>query len=68
MAWRAGHTHDGQIWPFRYLVRTQYAFLAGRYDVGPMALIVCRGTGTFGPPMRLWYPSEMLRVTLRTSG
>lgn len=61
----SGHTHDGQIWPFRYLVRLQFPYLAGRYDIGGMALIVCRGTGTFGPRMRLWYPSEILRITLR---
>jgi uncharacterized protein len=61
----SGHTHDGQIWPFRYLVRTQTPYLAGRYDVEGMPLIVCRGTGTFGPRMRLWYPSEILRITLR---
>jgi len=30
-----------------------------------MTLIVCRGTGTFGPRMRLWHPSEVLRITLR---
>lgn len=62
----AGHTHDGQIWPFRYLVRTQFAYLAGRYSVSGMALVVCRGTGTFGPRMRLWHPSEILRITLRS--
>jgi uncharacterized protein len=60
----SGHTHDGQIWPFRYLVRTQTPYLAGRYEVNGMPLIVCRGTGTFGPRMRLWYPSEILRITL----
>jgi predicted MPP superfamily phosphohydrolase len=62
----SGHTHDGQIWPFRYLVRTQTPFLAGRYEVEGMPLIVCRGTGTFGPRMRLWYPSEILRITLHS--
>jgi predicted MPP superfamily phosphohydrolase len=30
-----------------------------------MPLIVCRGTGTFGPRMRLWLPGEILRITLR---
>lgn len=63
----AGHTHDGQIWPFRYVVRTEFRYLAGRYDVAGMPLIVCRGTGTFGPRMRLWHPSEILRVTLRAA-
>jgi predicted MPP superfamily phosphohydrolase len=62
----SGHTHDGQIWPFRYLVRTQTPYLAERYEVEGMPLIVCRGTGTFGPRMRLWYPSEILRITLRS--
>jgi hypothetical protein len=61
----AAHTHDGQIWPFRYVIRLQFPFLAGRYEVGRMTLLVCRGTGTFGPRMRLWYPSEILRITLR---
>ncbi len=64
----SGHTHDGQLWPFGYLVRTQFPHLAGRYEVSGMTLIVCRGTGTFGPRMRLWYPLEILRVTLRAEG
>ena len=61
----SGHTHGGQIWPFGYLVRRVYPLLAGQYDVDGMAVIVCRGTGTWGPPMRLWPPGEILRVTLR---
>ncbi len=61
-----GHTHDGQIWPFRYLVQLRFPYLAGRYDVEGMPLLVCRGTGTFGPPMRLWHPGEILRITLRS--
>jgi len=61
----SGHTHGGQIWPFGYLVGRIYPFLAGHYDVEGMALIVCRGTGTWGPRMRLWRPGEILRVTLR---
>jgi predicted MPP superfamily phosphohydrolase len=61
----SGHTHDGQIWPFGYLVRLSYRLLGGRYDVGGMPVIVCRGTGTWGPRMRLWRPSEILRITLR---
>ena len=60
-----GHTHGGQIWPFGYLVKTIYPLLAGRYDVDGMTVIVSRGAGTWGPPMRLWRPSEIIRVTLR---
>jgi predicted MPP superfamily phosphohydrolase len=62
----SGHTHGGQIWPFGYLVRLTYPFLAGRYEVGGMTLIVTRGAGTWGPRMRLWLPGEILRITLRS--
>lgn len=60
-----GHTHGGQIWPFSYLVRRAYPLLAGRYDVDGMPVIVSRGTGTWGPRMRLWHRGEILRITLR---
>jgi predicted MPP superfamily phosphohydrolase len=61
----SGHTHGGQIWPFGYLVSRFYPLLAGRYAVNSLTVIVCRGTGTWGPRMRLWHPGEILRVTLR---
>ncbi len=60
----SGHTHGGQIWPFSYLVQRIYPLLGGRYEVDGMTVIVCRGTGTWGPRMRLWRPGELLRVTL----
>ena len=61
----SGHTHGGQLWPFGYLVRLSYPLLGGRYEVDGMTVIVCRGTGTWGPRMRLWRPGEILRVTIR---
>ncbi len=61
----SGHTHDGQIWPFSLLVRRVYPLMGGRYEVDGMPVIVCRGTGTWGPRMRLWRPAEILRITLR---
>lgn len=61
----SAHTHGGQIWPFGYLTRLSYPLLGGRYEVSGMPVIVCRGTGTWGPRMRLWRPGEILRVTLR---
>jgi len=62
----SGHTHGGQIWPFDFLVKLNYPFIEGRYTVDTMALIVSRGTGTWGPRMRLWAPGEILAVSLRT--
>ena len=61
----AAHTHGGQIWPFNYVSATRYPLQAGWYVVHGMPVIVSRGTGTWGPRMRLWRPSEILRVTLR---
>lgn len=63
----SGHTHAGQIWPFGWLVRLSYRLLEGRYEVGGMPVIVCRGTGTWGPRMRLWRPGEIVRITLRAA-
>ncbi|HPQ45447.1 MAG TPA: metallophosphoesterase [Syntrophales bacterium] len=62
----SGHTHGGQVWPFGYVVRIFYPLLEGRYDVSGMTAIVSRGTGTWGPRMRLWRPGEILRITLRS--
>jgi len=62
----SGHTHGGQVWPFGYLVRLRYPLLAGRYAVDGMPIIVSRGTGVWGPPMRLWKRGEMLKIVLRS--
>lgn len=62
----SGHTHKGQVWPFNYFVKMRYPLLAGRYQINGMTAIVCRGTGTWGPRMRLWQPSEIVRIKLRT--
>jgi hypothetical protein len=63
----SGHTHAGQVWPFSYLVARRYPLLQGRYELAGMTVIVSRGTGTWGPRMRLWRPGEIVRVTLRAA-
>ena len=63
-----GHTHGGQLWPFDYLVAQYFPLLEGRYQLEGTTLIVSRGAGTWGPPMRLWHPGEILRVTLHSRG
>ncbi|MDT8323700.1 MAG: metallophosphoesterase [Bacteroidota bacterium] len=62
----SGHTHAGQLWPFSYFVRGRYPFISGRYAVDDMTLIVSRGTGSWGPRMRLWQPGEITLITLRS--
>jgi len=59
----SGHTHDGQIFPFRLLTRLVYPLLAGNHPVpGGGTLHVSRGTGTWGPPMRFLAPPEITVV------
>jgi predicted MPP superfamily phosphohydrolase len=59
-----GHTHGGQIWPFHWAVRTAYERIAGRFTHAGMTQIVSRGTGFWGPPMRLFAPAEIIVVEL----
>ena len=62
----SGHTHGGQIWPFKYLVRLQQPFVEGLHRRGDAQIYVSRGTGYWGPPMRLGAPAEITHVTLES--
>jgi hypothetical protein len=64
----SGHTHGGQLWPFSLLVRLVVPFLAGLYARGGSLLYVSRGTGFWGPPMRLLAPAEITELRLRAPG
>jgi uncharacterized protein len=60
----SGHTHGGQIFPFHYLTRSLQPFLSGLNRVGASRIYVSRGTGYWGPPMRLGAPSEIARIVI----
>lgn len=62
----SGHTHGGQLWPFSYISGLANPLLAGKYIINGMPVIVSRGTSTWGPRMRLWYPNEILHIVLRS--
>jgi predicted MPP superfamily phosphohydrolase len=62
----SGHTHGGQIWPFNLLVRLDQPTVAGLTRHGPRTqLYTSRGTGFWGPPFRVFAPSEITLLTLR---
>lgn len=61
----SGHTHGGQIWPFNFFVKLAVPFVAGLYRRGAATLYVSRGTGFWGPPMRLGSPAEITEIILR---
>lgn len=60
----SGHTHGGQIWPWKYLVRLQQPVVSGLARFGETQVYVSNGTGYWGPPMRLAAPAEITRVRL----
>ncbi len=61
----SGHHHGGQLFPFSLGLRLLKKYFAGHYTLGKTQMWVSRGTGTLGPPMRLFAPAEITRVTLR---
>jgi len=62
----SGHTHGGQIWPFHYLVRLDQPVLQGLSRHGERTqLYTSRGTGFWGPPLRVFAPSEITLLTVR---
>ncbi|HEY7585480.1 MAG TPA: metallophosphoesterase [Candidatus Deferrimicrobiaceae bacterium] len=64
----SGHTHNGQIFPFRLLVRIWYPLISGLYESkNGAALYTSRGTGTWGPPMRFMSPPEVTIIDIERS-
>ena len=63
----SGHTHGGQIWPFGALVMLNQPYLAGLHRRHNSQIYVSRGTGFWGPPMRLAAPAEISQIILRSS-
>ncbi|MBU1168305.1 MAG: metallophosphoesterase [Proteobacteria bacterium] len=61
----SGHTHGGQLFPWNFIVGLDQPFLAGPYIHKNVFLYVSRGTGYWGPPMRLGSPSEITRIILK---
>ncbi len=60
----SGHTHGGQFFPWGFFVRFQQPYTAGLHRLENMWIYVSRGTGYWGPPKRLWAPSEITRLRL----
>ncbi len=60
----SGHTHGGQYFPFNLLIRLFQPFVAGLHRLESMWLYVSRGTGYWGPPLRLCAPAEITLLEL----
>jgi len=63
----SGHTHGGQLYPFRFLVSLQQPYISGLHQHTPITQIyVNKGTGFWGPPMRLGASAEITEIILNT--
>ncbi len=60
----SGHTHNGQIFPFNFLVKWKYPYVYGLYPVGHMNLYVTSGWFYWGMPLRLFAPAEMALIRI----
>lgn len=61
----SGHVHKGQIFPFGLFVRLAYPVRTGLTRLASGAcLYVSRGTGTWGPPMRVGAPPEITLIEI----
>ena len=61
----SGHTHGGQIAPFNLLVRLVQPYVKGLHQHNKRTQIyVNKGTGFWGPPMRLCASAEITHLTL----
>lgn len=61
----SGHTHRGQIFPFSLVISRVYPMQSGLYELDKESrLYTSRGSGTWGPPMRLLAPPEVTIIEL----
>ena len=61
----SGHTHGGQIFPFRLVTGLYFKNNYGHYELGKnKRLYVSRGVGTWGPPVRIFAPPEITVIDL----
>lgn len=62
----SGHTHKGQFFPFGIVTEIVYhGYDYGLHRESPFHLYITSGVGTWGPPMRIGSPSEIVVISLK---
>lgn len=61
-----GHTHGGQYFPGNLIIRFVQPFAYGLHRHGEAQVYTSRGTGTWGPPLRVGAPSEITEIELQS--
>ena len=60
----SGHTHGGQFFPWNYLATLSQPYIKGLHRYDKTWVYVNRGTGYWGPPLRLGIPPEITVIKL----
>jgi len=60
----AGHTHDGQIWPIKWITRSMYECSYGSWKRGDTQYYISSGLGIWGPEFRIGTDSEYVVINL----
>ncbi|MDP3913333.1 MAG: metallophosphoesterase [Bacteroidota bacterium] len=61
----SGHTHNGQLWPFNYLIKSIFELSWGYLQKGNTHFYVSSGYGTWGPPVRIGNRPEVVVFKLK---
>ena len=60
----SGHTHGGQFFPWNLLVGFAQPYVSGLHTHQNTRIYVSRGTGYWGPPLRVGSPSEITLIRM----
>ena len=60
----SGHTHGGQFFPWNLVVGLTQPYVSGLNKHADTQIYVSRGTGYWGPPVRVGSPSEITLLKL----
>lgn len=61
----SGHTHKGQFFPINLIVKLIYEFPNGYYRKENTHFFVSTGAGTWGPPIRIMAPPEVVLLKIK---
>ena len=61
----SGHTHNGQIFPFNFVVKLQFPQNYGLYKNKKNHLYVSSGSATWGPKIRIGSHNEIIHIELK---
>lgn len=61
----SGHTHGGQYFPYTFLVTLDQPYTKGLHKYKDTWIYINKGTGYWGPPLRIGVPSEITLVTIK---